>query len=460
AILTSALRRPDPEYDTDGNDIFAVAVEDGASRQLTSRKGPDNNPTVSPDGRFIAYTGFDDKGLGYTVTRLYVMAIDGSNPKLLAGEWDRDVANPRWAADSTGIYFTSGDRGSTNLHFVSLGGAVRPVTEERQQLTGVDLGPGGRVVAVRSTPKEPGDIVTFTVQQPLRTTRLTGVNDSLLATLRLGDVEEIWYKSFDGRDVQGWIVKPPGFDPSRKYPLILYIHGGPHMMYGVEFDHEFQTHAALDYVLLYTNPRGSTGYGQEFGNIIQYDYPGENLKDLMAGVDAVVARGYVDPKRMVITGGSGGGLMTAWTVTQTDRFAAAAAQYPSINWFTLVLTSDSAYQGLKRRFKKWMWEDPDEYLKRSPIRHAGNVRTPTLLITGEADWRTPISQSEEFYRALKLRKVDTLLVRVPDEPHGIGAGSSNHITHRMAKVLYLMEWFDKYTKPSGPVTSAKDAVER
>jgi dipeptidyl aminopeptidase/acylaminoacyl peptidase len=452
-ILVSTLRRPEAEYDTDATDVFAVSVRDGAYRQLTTRKGPDNASRPSPDGRLIAYTGFDQRRFSYSVTHLYVMDASGGNSRLLTGDWDRDVADPEWAADGSGIYFTSGDHGSTNLYFVpAAGGAVKAITRGAQILSDVNIGAGGRVVAVRSSPNETGDIVTFTLQQPQQATELTGVNDSLLNGVTLGDVEEITYKSFDGREIQGWIVKPPDFDASRKYPLILYIHGGPHSMYGVGFNHEFQCHAARGYVVLYTNPRGSTGYGQEFGNVIQHHYPGDDFKDLMVGVDTLIARGYVDASRMAVTGGSGGGLLSAWTVGHTDRFAAAAVQYPVINWFSFVGTADGGYGMGWRWFEKWQWEDPDDYVRRSPVTYAGNVKTPTMIITGEQDWRTPISQSEEFFRALKIRKVDTILVRVPDEPHG---AVRNHITHHIAKVLHIMDWFDRYIKTSAPTSDAK-----
>jgi dipeptidyl aminopeptidase/acylaminoacyl peptidase len=324
------------------------------------------------------------------------------------------------------------------------------VTRGVQQFASMDIGPGGRVVAVRSAPKDPPDLVTFTAAQPEPAARLTAVNDSLLSTRKLGDFEEIWFKSFDGQDVQGWIVKPPDFQPGTKYPMILYIHGGPHSMYGVGFNHEFQTHAANGYVVFYSNPRGSTGYGQTFGNIIQHKYPGDDFKDLMAGVDAVIAKGYVDDRKLAVTGGSGGGLLTAWVVGHTTRFAAAVSQYPVINWHSFVGTADGGYRMGWRWFEKWPWEDPNDYMQRSPLNYAGNVTTPTMIICGEEDWRTPIEQSEQFFRALKIRKIDTELVRIPDEPHG---ASRNHLSHRMAKVLFIMDWFDRHIQKGRVVTT-------
>jgi acylaminoacyl-peptidase len=270
------------------------------------------------------------------------------------------------------------------------------------------------------------------------------LNDSLLADRAAGAVEEIRYKSFDGRPIQGWIIKPPGFDASKKYPLILEIHGGPHYMYGVDFSHEMQSYAGRGYVVLYLNPRGSTGYGEEFGNVVHTRYPGDDYKDLMAGVDALLAKGYIDPKRLCVTGGSGGGLLTAWAIGHTDRFVAAVSQFPVTNWITQVGTADNGYQHAASWMKTMPWENPQQYIQHSPIFFAGNFKTPTMVITGEADYRTPIAESEELYFALKARKVDSVMVRIPDEPHGIRGA---HPSHRIAKLEYILAWFEKYAGP-------------
>jgi acylaminoacyl-peptidase len=448
SILTSARRIPDAEYSLEGDDIFAFRVSDGEARQLTTRKGPDSNPTPSPDGRKIAYTGFDFKHQSYTVTNLYVMDADGRNPKLLTG-LDRDVSSPRWSPDSSTIYFTADDRGATYVHAVTLDGKRKQLSTKRHRFTGYGLpeafsvSPNGRVATIRSTPKEPYDVITFTLERPDEVTRLSAVNDSLLAAREVADVEEITYKSFDGRPIQGWIMKPPGFDPSKKYPLLLEIHGGPHYMYGVEFSHELQSFAGRGFVVLYTNPRGSTGYGEEFGNIIHTKYPGDDYKDLIAGVDLMIEKGYVDPKKLCVTGGSGGGLLTAWAIGQTDRFAAAVSQFPVTNWITQVGTADNGYNHGASWMKAMPWENPKQYLDRSPIFLAGNFKTPTMVITGEADYRTPIAESEELYFALKARKVDSVLVRIPDEPHGIRGA---HPSHRVAKLEHILGWLEKYTR--------------
>lgn len=448
-ILTSALRSPDAEYSLEGGEIFAFRIKDGTAKQLTHRKGPDANPVPSPDGRKIAYTGFDFKHQSYTVTRLYVMDADGGNPRLLTGSLDRDAGYPRWSADSKTIYFASEDSGGSRLYRATLDGAVKPVTTQRQRFGGYassesfSISPGGRIAITRSAPGEPHDVITFAVDRPSQVTRLTALNDSLMADREVGQVEEISYDSFDGRTIQGWIIKPPGFDASKKYPLILDIHGGPHAMYGIEFNHQMQVFAGRGFVVLYTNPRGSTGYGEEFGNIIHTKYPGDDFKDLMAGVDLMLSKGYIDPKKLCVTGGSGGGLLTAWTIGHTDRFAAAVSQYPVTNWITQVGTADGGYYHAASWMKGMPWENPDQYLQHSPIFFAKNFKTPTMVLTGEADLRTPMAESEELYFALKARKAPAVLVRIPDEPHGIRGA---HPSHRIAKMEHILAWMEKWTK--------------
>jgi acylaminoacyl-peptidase len=459
-ILTAATRSDDAEYSLEGDDLFAFRVRDRTVKPLTSRKGPDLNPTPSPDGSKIAYTGFDFKHQSYTVTHLYVMNADGSGHKLLTSGLDRDVSTPHWSADSKTIYFTADDSGATYVYAATLDAKVKKLSNARHRFTGYGMpeafsvSPGGRVAAIRSTPMEPHDVITFTLDRPDEVIRLSNVNDSLLSERAVGAVEEMRYESFDGRPMQGWIIKPPGFDPSKKYPLILEIHGGPHYMYGVDFSHEMQSYAGRGFVVLYVNPRGSTGYGEEFGNVIHTKYPGDDYKDLMAGVDALLAKGYVDAKRLCVTGGSGGGLLTAWAIGHTDRFAAAVSQFPVTNWITQVGTADNGYQHAASWMKAMPWENPQQYIQHSPIFFAGNFKTPTMVITGEADYRTPIAESEELYFALKARKVDSVMVRIPDEPHGIRGA---HPSHRIAKLEYILAWLEKYT---GPERDMRQATER
>lgn len=442
-IVFSAIRKPDADYQRGDSEIYSVSVKDGTVRQLTDRRGPDQNPVISPDGRRVAYTGSDRSDNTYTVSKLCVMDIDGGNKKTLTDGFDRAPARPVWAADGSGLYFTTEDKGTDNLYFEPVkGGAPRQITQGNQQLQVSSMARNGLMAGVLTNPNEPGDIVVFSPKQPVLT-RLTDVNGDLLEGRRLGDVEEIWYDSVGGKKIQGWIVKPPDFDASKKYPLMLYIHGGPHAMYGVGFNFEFQNHAAEGYVVLYTNPRGSTGYGEEFGNAINNNYPGEDYDDLMNGVDTVIKKGYIDERNLFVTGGSGGGVLTSWIVGHTKRFAAAVCMKPVINWYSFVGTTDGS--SWYYNFKKLPWEDPSEHLRRSPITYVGNVTTPTMLMTGEIDLRTPIEETEQYYRALKLRKIDTVMVRLPDEYHGFNA-TPRHPSNRLQQILYLRGWFEKYRK--------------
>jgi dipeptidyl aminopeptidase/acylaminoacyl peptidase len=322
------------------------------------------------------------------------------------------------------------------------GGEPRAVTTGVHQIAVSSVSHNGLAASVLRSPTETGDVFVFNLKQPVLK-KVTAVNEDLLEGRRLGAVEEIWYDSVGGKKIQGWIVKPPDFDASKKYPMILYIHGGPHSMYGVGFDFEFQNHAAEGYLVLYTNPRGSTGYGQEFGNAIKNNYPGDDYNDLMNGVDAVIKKGYVDERNLFVTGGSGGGVLTAWIVGHTDRFAAAVSMKPVINWYSFVGTTDGS--SWYYNFKKLPWEDPAEHLRRSPITYVGNVKTPTMLLTGELDLRTPMEQTEQYYRALKLRKVDTVMVRLVDEYHGFNF-QPRHPSNRLSQILYLRGWFEKYKK--------------
>jgi acylaminoacyl-peptidase len=443
-IYCSANRVPDADYSLEGGDLYGFSVDDGTVKQLTTRKGPDTDPVPGPGGKKIAYLGHDWKFQSYTVNHLYLMDLDGGNPKNLTASLDRDVRAPHWSWDGKTIYFLVDDHGSTQLYSVDAdGGAVKQVTSGAQQLGvggGFTLANNAMVATVRSTPDSPGDVVVLPAYRQAPPTRLTSVNESLLAQYQLGSVEEITFDSFDGKNMQGWIIKPPGFDASKKYPFILDIHGGPHAMYGVGFQHEMQIQAARGYVVLYLNPRGSTGYGEEFGNIIHTHYPGDDYKDLMIGVDKMIEKGYIDPKKLCVTGGSGGGLLTAWVIGHTDRFAAAVSQYPVTDWITQAGTADGGYVHSALWMKTLPWENPQQLMEHSPIYYAKNFKTPTMVITGESDRRTPIAESEELYFALKAQKVPSVLVRVPNEFHGINVYTSHHID----KIEYILAWMDKY----------------
>jgi len=449
SIYVATNRIPDADYALEGGDIYSYSVDDGSVKQLTDRKGPDTDPVPGPGGKKIAYIGHDWKFQSYTVNHLYVMDTDGKNSRNITASLDRDVRSPHWSWDGKTIYFLVEDHGNTQLYSADPeNGAVKAVTDGVQQLgaggagEGFTLANNSMIATVRSTPTEPGDVVLLPGYRQAAPARLTQVNESLLSQYQLGPVEEFTFDSFDGKNMQGWIIKPPNFDSSKKYAFILDIHGGPHAMDGVSFKHEFQIQAAHGYVVLYMNPRGSTGYGEEFGNIIHTHYPGDDYKDLMIGVDKMVEKGYIDPTKLCVTGGSGGGLLTAWTIGHTDRFAAAVSQYTVTDWITQAGTADGGYTHAALWMKTLPWDDPKQFIEHSPIFFAKNFKTPTMVITGEADRRTPIAESEELYFALKAQKVPAVLVRVPDESHGI----RGHNSHYIDKIEYILAWMEKYTK--------------
>jgi len=448
-IVFSALRVEDAEWRWRESDIYSVDVAGGAIRQMTTRKGPDGNPEPSPDGRLIAFTGYDSTDATWIDTKLYVMNADGSNKRTIAANLDRSPSGLQWAPDGAGVYFTADNEGSRNLYFTPLAGDARPVTRGAHILSVGDIGRGGLAVGVSTSAHRPNDIVAFSLKTPGEIRHLTAVNEDVLSGKKLGQIEEIWYRSVDNYRIQGWIIKPPDFDPKRKYPLMLSIHGGPHSMYGVGFNFGWQEHAANGYVVLYTNPRGSTGYGSSFGNAIKNAYPGKDYDDLMAGVDTVIGRGYIDTKNLFVYGCSGGGVLTSWIVGHTDRFAAASANCPVTNWMSFVGTTDGA--GWYHNFAKLPWEDPTEHLKRSPIMYVGNVKTPTMLMTGVMDLRTPMSQTEEYYTALKLRKVPTAMIRFNEEWHGTSSKPSNF----MRTQLYLRSWFQRHAGKEKVATSGQ-----
>ena len=439
AILVSGIRKPDAEYLDNDSEVYAVDLTSLAVTPMTDRKGPDANPAVSPDGRWIAYTGYDDKRFTSHVSSLYLMDKSGGSRRTWAGALNDSPSNVTWASDGSGVYYLVRELGGTSLYFAPLNGERRKLGGGTQVFNGLSIAKNGQAATVRSTPLEPVHLVTFDVAHPTAAKKLVDVNADVLESRALGQVEEMWFESKDGLKVQGWLVKPVGFQAGKKYPMVLWIHGGPWSMYDVGFSWSYQNFASLGYAVLYTNPRGSTGYGQDFVNGIQYSYPGKDYDDLMAGVDAALAKGFIDEKNLFVCGGSGGGVLTAWIVGHTDRFAAAVSMRPVINWHSFVGTTDGP--AWYRQFQKYPWEDPMEYAVRSPLHYVANVTTPTMVMTGEADLRTPMRQSEEFYRALKLLKKETLLVRMPDEFHGWRRPS-----HQLLQQLYLLAWFEKHKR--------------
>ncbi len=447
-IIFSANLNEDSDYNTNNSEIYVLNLDSGEHKALTSRNGPDYSPKVSHDNSMIAYLGYDDEYLGYQQNSIYIMNSDGSDKYKIQLDIDRNISNIYWSGDNKKIFFQFDDKGVTRIASTTLDGKFKKEVDEVGGLSFsrpysggfFSLSKNNRYSFTYGTAYNPADLA---VGYRGSKKRLTNLNKDLFDYKNLGNVEEIWYESsYDGKMIHGWIVKPPNFDSSKKYPLILEIHGGPHTNYGFHFSSEVQLFASKGYVVLYTNPRGSTSYGKEFGNLIHHNYPSQDYDDLISGVDFVIEKGYIDESNLFVTGGSGGGVLTSWIVGKTDRFAAAVVAKPVINWYSFVLYADNIGYFYKYWFKDFPWDDPESYLKRSPISYVGNVKTPTMVLTGEKDYRTPMAESEQFYAGLKLNKVETMLVRIPNANHGIAAKPSNLI----AKVNAILAWFEKYKK--------------
>lgn len=439
-VISPAVKSKEGWDNISGGEIYAFPRDGGSPVALTNWTGHKAFVRVSPDGKHIAFAGYPWKGQTYHVAHLYVADADGSNQRILTADWDRDVSAPSWSQDSTTLYFVSDDSGSAQVHSVGLNNPRRQLSNIRKRIGGLSLAASGVAVTIVSSPTEPGTLTLLSSPGGLPGKALWNPNEHSAAGCPFVPAEEVWYPAPDGRRIQGWILKPPSFDPSRKYPLIVSMHGGPHGMYGTAFMHDLQMYAARGYVVLYANPRGSTGYGEQFGKIIQPKWPGDDLQDVLSGVDHLLGLGYVDGARLGVTGGSGGGLMTCGMVTRTDRFKAAVALYPVTNWFTHVGTADNGYYIASVYRQGMPWLNAQDYIDRSPLFAVSKVRTPTMIITGEDDWRTPIAQSQEFYRALKVQGVDTVLIRVPGESHGI----RRYPSHRANVIAEGLAWFQKY----------------
>jgi dipeptidyl aminopeptidase/acylaminoacyl peptidase len=447
SILFSANLSPNWQREALQSEVYKVSIDGGAPVALTSRFGPDNSPTVSPDGRTIAWVGFDDKKLGYQNRRLSIMNIDGSNKRVLTGSLDRSVGNPQWAGDSRSIFVQVEDHGVNKVERVGLDGSIREVASDmgngeidRPYAGGDFTVSRNNVVAMTSgDPLHPNQVAVVTGNG---VRRLTHLSSSLLDSKVLGQVQKLPVASeYDKRPIDAWMVTPPDFDPAKKYPLILEIHGGPFSAYGPQFSTDDQLYAAHGYVVVYSNPRGSTSYGEDFANQIDKDYPSHDYDDLMSVVDAAIGTGHVDPNNLFVTGGSGGGVLTSWIVGKTDRFKAAAAQKPVIDWASWGLTADIADFAYPYWFSKLPWEDPMTYWQHSPLSLVGNVKTPTLVVVGSEDYRTPDSEAEQFYEALQLRGIPTMLVKVPGASHET---LTDRPSQSAAKASAILSWFDRY----------------
>ena len=451
-IVFAGNQNKDWEYQRIERDIYSVSVTNGTLKKLSEKAGGETLPVISPDGRKIAYIYDDNRMLAYRNKVLRVMNIDGSGDRELTGDLDRSVDNIQWAGNGRSIYFQYDDRAVRKVARVSMSGVISQAvaglggtTTGRPYVSGsFTVSENGNVAYTIGRPDRPADvaIVNRRGQQVL-----TSLNDDLLGNRVLGEVHDIIYSStFDGQEIQGWYVIPPDFDPQKKYPLILEIHGGPHSAYGPYFSTEVQRYAAEGYVVFYDNHRGSTSYGEDFALLLQYKYASrEDFADHMSGIDAVIELGFIDTDNLFITGGSAGGIASAYAIGLTDRFSAAAVAKPVINWISKTLTADSYTYQITHQFPGMPWEEVEHYWQRSPLSLVGNVVTPTLLITGEEDYRTPISETEQFYQALKMRRVDVVMVRIPGSSHGIAGRPSRLI----AKTDNILAWFARYRTDSG-----------
>jgi dipeptidyl aminopeptidase/acylaminoacyl peptidase len=448
AVLFATNRAETWERDPQEAEVYQVGVQDAVMTRLTNRVGPDGAAASSPDGSKIAYVGYDDtRRRGYENQRLYIMDRDGKNSRVLTGGLDRSVGGPQWAADGKAVYVSYDDLGVSKVARVALDGKVETLVSglaapafDRPYTGGeFSVSKGGLIAFTGGTPDHPADLSLWRAG---KVQRLTDLNADLLAGKALGKVEALAVtSSFDKKPIGAWMVTPPNFDPAKKYPLILEIHGGPFSAYGPTFATDMQLYAAAGYVVVYSNPRGSTSYGEGFANEIDRNYPSHDYDDLMSVVDAAIAKGSVDPSHLYVTGGSGGGALTAWIVGKTDRFKAAATQKPVINWTSEVLTTDGYTFMAAYWFGKMPWEDPQGYWARSPLSLVGNVKTPTLVVVGEDDNRTPPSEAEQYFTALQLRGVPTALVRVPGASHG---GIAARPSQSAAKAGAVLAWFEKY----------------
>jgi len=436
--------------------LYVLTVSSGDVRQLTPAVGNWTSPVVSPDGRMVAFVGYEAQSVTYTQPDLHVMRLDGTGLRNLSDAVDRLFGNLMWAPDNSGIYATVTSHGTSNVRFVPLSGAVREVTTGTHMLSLSSMA-GGREpfgVGVRSASDAPTDVVRY----PLRTgavSALTQVNADFLAGRQLGRQQELWFTSRDGTRVQGWLVLPPSYDPSKRYPLLFEIHGGPFADYNVAFNFNNQAWAALGYAVLFTNPRGSTSYGEAFARGINFRYPGVDHDDLMAGVDAAIAAASIDTTRMYVGGCSGGGVLSSWMIGHTNRFAAAAVRCPVTNWMSMFGQTDIPFFTMSF-FQKPFWEDPTRWLEQSSIMHVGKVTTPTLLMTGEADMRTPMAQTEEYFAALKYRGVPVRMLRFPNQYHGTGTRPTNNLR----TILYMHDWYDQWKREGGAATSRRPAGSR
>lgn len=447
-LYFSANRKPDWEYDFRNSEIYKINLNDGQILPLTERDGPDSAPSISPNGKMIAFIGFDDKREAYQNRLLYLMNIEGSEKRLISQNIDASISSIKWDAESKGLYFNYDQHGNGKIGYLSTNGKFKKITDNRGGTTlgrpyssGMfSVSKNGKLAYTYSRPNHPADIATVD-HNGQNWKRLTDFNQALFAFKKPGKVEELWYtSSVDGRKLQGWIVYPPDYDSSKKYPFMVENHGGPISNYGDRYSIEMQLYAAAGYIVFYPNPRGSTSYGEEFANLLLNNYPGEDYNDVMDGVDTCIAKGIAHEDQLFVAGGSAGGIMSAWMIGKNSRFEAAVVVKPVMNWTSKLLVADNYYGYTNSRYEGQVWENPTSYWNFSPISLVGNIQTPTMVMVGMNDLRTPPSEAKQLYHALKLRKIPTVLVEIPEASHGIAKRPSNLMT----KVAHTLAWFEKY----------------
>lgn len=441
SIVFAGIRDFNADLAYQHTQLLVTEVASGRVRDLLPVPGDWSRPTVSPDGRWIAFTGYPKSEKTHSVADLYVIPAGGGEMRKISGDLDRDPIGLKWAADSSGVYFDVEDHGSRNVLFAALKGGVRVLTRGAHMLSLDSVSRDLTAAGTLSDTDHPAEVVRYSLRRAGEPALLTHVNAALVAGKTLGHTQAIDWQSSGGTKVEGWYITPPGFDPGKKYPLILEIHGGPYASYNTGFSYMWQNFAANGYVVLYLNPRGSTGYGHAFSDGIDHDYPGPDLDDLLSGVDALAAKGFVDTARLHVSGCSGGGVLSSWVTSHSDRFAAAAVRCPVTDWVSLAGHTDVPLFTYSF-FKKPFWEDPSDWLSHSSLMHVGKVTTPTLLMTGVLDRRTPMPQTEEYYAALKVRGIPATLLQFEGEFHGTGSKPSNFIRTQ----LYMMSWFKRYSR--------------
>jgi dipeptidyl aminopeptidase/acylaminoacyl peptidase len=440
-LLFSAHSQPGAERDPNAYDteVFQVRVADGTLTQLTHHQGPDRNPAVSPDGQLIAYLSYPLYEHGLVNQQLWVMGRDGSHPHVLSAALDRNVYALHWAADGRRVFVSYEEAGGLKLGAFDLAGRLQSLAEGLAD-SEFTVSRRGSLAFPLAASEHPAEVAVWRARGGTRA--LTHLNAALLQGKVLGQVRPLAVRSsFDQQAVGAWVVTPPGYEPTRRYPTVLVIHGGPYGSYGPEWSTDFQLYAAAGYVVLFANPRGSTSYGYAYASQIWHDFPSHDADDLLSVVDAAVAQGLADSTRLFVTGGSAGGQLTTWLIGKTTRFRAAAAEKPSINMVSESLLTDQYVGQTGFWFDAYPWADPQPYWQHSPLSLVGNVRTPTLLLVGEQDSRTPPSEAAQYYAALQLRGVPTALVLVPEAGHeSLAARPSQHV----AEMAVKLAWFARY----------------